>query len=364
MRILLPFLLLFFNVFSYDNTYAQIIEGHVLSGDNDVPLEAATVYFDGTTNVTMTNADGNFKIDSKGSKEALVVSFVGYETLRMDNPVLGKRLKIYLKKEVNELEQVIVGKGPFSRRQMLAVFREQFLGNSKAGRSCKIQNEDDIVLSYDQVTNTLSATAVNPLKVKNRYLEYNIDFELVTFEVNYRTQSLAVYDMIKCYFDGYTLYRDYSKDKSADEKRMKAFLGSTAHLMKTISEKSWDAQKFRLFVGKFQTNPTPYFSVIDTLGMKKISVLKNAEVSIPMLDKSGKPVSPPTEVMKKTYFTVLYDGKLQSIVDFKEKEFLVDADGNYFPVSGLVVGGYLGSLKAGDLLPRDYFENIKDIVNK
>src|SRR5690606_40536723 len=65
---------------------------------------------------------------------------------------------VTLKEDTIKMEELVIsGETVFSRKEMLAVFREQFLGKTKAGNSCKILNEDDIRLYYEIATNTLRA---------------------------------------------------------------------------------------------------------------------------------------------------------------------------------------------------------------
>src|SRR5690606_6034826 len=56
------------------------------------------------------------------------------------------------------------------------------------------------------------------------------------------------------------------------------------------------------------------------------------------------------------YFTIPYKEKL-SLLHFRQPVLTIDKDGNYSPVYGVVFGGYIGSLKAGDMLPRDYYSS-------
>ena len=54
------------------------------------------------------------------------------------------RIKAHSKEEIKELKEVVVGQNFFSRKQMLKLFREQFLGINVAGKNCIIENEEEI----------------------------------------------------------------------------------------------------------------------------------------------------------------------------------------------------------------------------
>ena len=69
---------------------------------------------------------------------------------------------------------------------MMKVFRAQFLGESKAGSSCKIENEKDIVLYYDASNNTLNASSRNPSRIQNKYLDHYANFHPEDFKIEYK----------------------------------------------------------------------------------------------------------------------------------------------------------------------------------
>lgn len=338
---------------------AQIISGYVYDEPENKPLEGASVYLDGTTLSATTDSRGFFRINAPQKyNAALVISFIGFETLRVEDPFsYGSPFKVLLREESTRLDEVVVNKkkGPFSRRQLLSAFREEFLGRSRAGNSCTIENEDDITLWYDVDDNTLHAFAARPIRIINKRLEYKVVFELVDFNVKYRVQSLAEADVRGSYFSGTTFYTDLAKNKNKAEKlRREAYLGSPAHLIKTITDGDWDKQKFDFYVGSFPDNPHDYFAVSDTLEVKKVRLLKApSEDSRPITIFSPKPGTAKSKYDGAT-FNILYDKKEQSAISFKTGVFYVDANGLFFPLTEIIFSGYMSTLKAGDLLPVDY----------
>lgn len=360
-------LFFFFFVATYFSSYSQILEGNIFDKLSEKPIESATVYLDGTTISTITDKDGYFKINASGNNQStLVVSFVGYVSLKIENPFQYKKIKSYLEEDSITMDEVFIGKSIFTRKSMLKVFREQFLGKSKAGLSCKIENEDDIDLFFDEQTNTLSASSRVPLRVKNSYLGYEVFFDLVDFTLNYSQPKLDSFYLRRSAFSGTSFFKDISKRNKSDKKRKESFLGSTPHLMMTIANESWQKEKFALFVDKFQADPKLYFKVQDTLGIKLVTLIKEPETTVPIYKPVAdvdytKPMK--LEIMgyeeKKVNFNILYDGNKQSRADFLNKEFIVDENGNYSPVYVVMFGGYLGSQKLGDMLPSDYYQTIK-----
>lgn len=360
--------LLFLMMFS-TSLYSQIIEGIVLDSKTQESLPGATVYLDGTTISTVTDEKGNFSINTKNSKATLVVSFVGYTAYRLENPLqyLKEKLKVLLVEQSINLDEVVVGKGQFSRKRMMKVFKEQFLGESKSGSSCKIENEEDIVLYYDVSNNTLNASARNPLKIKNNHLDYEVNFDLEELVVHYNYKSLDKNNQVKSYFSGTTFYKDVSKKNKANKRRKETFYGSATHFVHTIANNTWQKENLRLFVDSFQVNPDDYFQIKDTLGWKKIMLIKEPQKAVKKLKKekdgSGHILISETNEfeMKPTNFNILYDKDKQSFVEFINKTIFVDENGNYTPIYGILYGGYIGTLKAGDMLPTDYYQTIKEI---
>ena len=349
---------------------AQIIEGGIFDKNTKESLPGATVYLDGTAVSTITDEKGNFRINIKNSTATLVISFIGYFTYKLENPsqYIGKKLRILLTEESINLQEVVIGKGPFSRNQMMKVFKEQFLGESKSGATCKIENEKDIVLYYDVSNNTLHASSRNPLRIENKYLDYYVNFDLEDIKVEYNYKSLEKFNQVRSYFSGTTFFKDLKKSKNAQKRRRGAFYGSAQHFAYTLANKAWEKEKIKLFVGGFQVNPDEYFQVKDTLGIKKVILIKE-----PLKKNTGFAMrenrisfngvtSKDSSQWIKTNFNILYKNSKQSVIEFVDKIFLVDSNGNYTPIYGILYGGYIGTLKAGDMLPSDYFQNNKEII--
>ncbi|WP_396178697.1 carboxypeptidase-like regulatory domain-containing protein [Flavobacterium sp.] len=368
MHISYKYFLLFVILLSVFEVHSQIIQGTILDNTTKETLPGATIYLDGTTISTISDFDGNFSINTRGNNATLVVSFIGYATFRLNNPLqyVNKKLNVMVEKESINLDEVVIGKGPFSRKQMMTVFREQFLGESKSGKSCKIENEDDIILHYDVSNNTLNASSRNPLKIKNSYLGYEVNFDLNELVVQYNYKSLERHHQMQSFFSGTTFYKDISKNNKADKRRKETFYGSATHLVHTIAHNAWEKEDIKLFVNGLQTNPLGYFQVSDSLQWKKVRLIKEPQMEVRKVktEKNAKGqiiiVETDEYEMKPTNFNILYQKDKQSFIEFREKVIFVDKNGNYNPIFAIGYGGYIGNLKAGDMLPINYFETIKE----
>lgn len=350
--------LLFILFFTFIQLHAQVISGYVYDEAENKPLEGAFVYLDGTTISTSTDSSGYFLLKPGAVYNVpLIITYVGFENLVLEKPFsYDKPVKVMLRESSISLDEVVINKNlPFTRKQMLKAFREQFLGTSAAGRSCAIENEDDIKLTYNLSTNTLQARCAVPIRIKNKHLEYNIAFSLVDFEVGYNTLTLSSLYLNRSFFSGTTAYIDVSKNGSAEKKRKKVYLGSIVHFMKTIAANEWSKEKFQLYVDRWPASAVSHFKITDSLSFKKIVSLdaeKEPETVGYKIDKAtGKKEM--IKYKKPTNYAVMYDGKQQSAFEMN-KRFYVDENGFFTPIQDVVFSGYMSTLKAGDLLPANY----------
>jgi len=117
-------LLLFSFVFVLSMAWAQerVISGKVTSVEDGSPLPGVNVVLKGTTNGTVTDTDGNFKLNTPASGGVLVISFIGLQTQEVE---IGNRavIDVPLSTDVKQLTEVVV--------TALGVTREKrSLGNS------------------------------------------------------------------------------------------------------------------------------------------------------------------------------------------------------------------------------------------
>lgn len=166
--------------------YAQTVSGIVYDHVTKEPLLGASVYFEGTTIGGITNEQGKFSLYSEiTSTSQLVVTYLGYTdavfTLSGNKP-----LTVYLIPKEESLDEVVVTASPlFNREELLAAFRTQFLGTTKAGQSCEILNEDALKLYYNASKKQLTVKANEAIRVKNPYLGYEIRFRLYECKISY-----------------------------------------------------------------------------------------------------------------------------------------------------------------------------------
>jgi hypothetical protein len=338
-----------FILLSSSSVNAQLVRGFVYD-ERGYPVIGATVYFDGTTIGTTTNPEGYFTLALRAvTNSALVVRFMGYETVIISNPFGESTHSITLTPKPMSIREVVVVPNPFTREQMIKVFRQEFLGTTWAGRRCVIVNEDDIDLFYDYNTNRLEATSLKPLQIENRFLGYRVEFDLVDFYVKYNKRTLKRDYIHSSLFLGTSLFADYPEVFNRHlRRRYESYQGSQLNFFRDMAKMSWGKEGFMLFVGSLPALPKTAFAVKDTLGLKQVTVLPDPQAP-QIFDVHGNPILP-----KARSFNLLYRRRQQSMVKFTTSQFYIDAHGNNSHPNQIAFGGAMGKRRFGNLLPLDY----------
>ncbi len=244
--------------FSSFKCISQEIKGTIFD-ENKKPVQGVSIYLDGTTTGTSTDINGEFSIKSLKINTSLIISFVGYETIYVNDPFQNNNQKFYLTVKNESLQEIVIRKELFTRKQKMKVFKAYFLGRTKAGKLCKIMNEDDIDLQYDYDKNILSATSKNPVQIVNSYLGYDVSFDIYKFNIFFNFKSIKETDVSRSLFLGTTLYKTTSESEQVTKRRKHVFYGSKAHFFRNLTKGIWDKKNFLLFKGSFQTIPSEYF---------------------------------------------------------------------------------------------------------
>ncbi|WP_233276881.1 TonB-dependent receptor [Mucilaginibacter paludis] len=93
------------------NTQQKIQAAIPISGqvtdDKNLPLPGVTVKIKGSVTITVTDADGKFKIDAPNSNAVLVFSFIGFTTVELP-ATTGSAMNVHLVPDDNKLNEVVV----------------------------------------------------------------------------------------------------------------------------------------------------------------------------------------------------------------------------------------------------------------
>jgi len=323
-------------------SFSQYIKGTVVDSSNQ-PLPGANVYYEGTTLSTLTNDKGEFILvyESKLNRP-IVGSYIGYSTVYVEGYTVDEALRVVLSVEVNSLKEVVIKKDRFSRKEKMAVFKEHFLGNTSFGQKTIIQNEDDIILEYDESAFMLKAYANKPLIILNQALGYKINYELVDFEVQYSALTLNPHGMRGSYYAGLSRYEETENSPKVIRKREEAYKGSPLHFFRNLISGIWGNDNFVLFVKGHMANPSDHFKVTNEGDKFKVDIkrqkfdLHNAK----------------TDVV--AFFSLLFNKTDSSAVQFNAETIYVDPYGNNLSLRDVTFSGAIQQKRIGDTLPLNY----------
>ena len=141
------------------------VSGYVLDEYN-VPVAYANVIFKGTSEGTITNEEGRFYLESQNTQQALIVSFLGYETL--DIPLDKKvnyDLKFILKEEASALDEVLIIAGKQSKKESenpaIGILKKIWEHKRKNGLRQFKQYEYDKYEKVEFDINTIDSALIN-----------------------------------------------------------------------------------------------------------------------------------------------------------------------------------------------------------
>lgn len=380
------------------------LEAVVLDGITHKPVVNANVYLDGTTKGTTTDLQGRFKITVKEViNTSLVISFIGYEKVVIQSPFLSLPKTIYLEESEEKIPEVVVRAkiDKTKRNEMLRVFRNHFLGHHVG--SCRILNEDDIILTHDTKNNELTATSKKTLLIVNNFLKYYVRYDLKEFKIKLLYGPLSEKNNNSPYFG--PLNKDHMKSKE-ERKSTSAYAINPIFYRGTVSfkdigngtgelnkrrKKTYD-HSFRCFfhllsnesiksgyrnnedeINKFRLVTTHFFNIgfynQEDVFLVSTSADYPSMKFIEILPQKKQPVS--STIHGDTTGIVIdvrcNNGELSSIA-FLTESFQIDQYGNTDLQKNYFFGGAFGNQRVGDLLPLDYMpgqtENVSSSLMK
>lgn len=338
MKFLLYFLLFPILIFS------QIkIQGNVYDEKGE-PIFGVSVYVDGSTIGTITNDLGFFALELNSETNAsLVFRSMGFITTAVNLISYSNPITIILKEDVKELREVVVEKNMFTRKQMMKLFKEQFLGINVAGKNCIIENEEEIYFDYDRKTLTLTAYSDKPLIIINNYLGYKIEYQLIDFQCKFNKFSMDSEFVTQFQFAGNSFFTELLNTKKVFKRRLNSYEGSTLHFFRNLISNNWNKKEFTLYEGSFITNPQLHFKQTQIEnGMYKIEVVPKKSINLK------------TKLVNQ--FNILFDNKEQSKIQFYTTEFYVDSFGVFTNYENILFSGEIVSKRIGDILPTNFLK--------
>ncbi len=382
------------DVFSQTNS----IIGLLSDADNGKSIPGGNIFISNSSKGTITDTAGRFTLSNiaEGNSYELVVSSVGYETFTysFSSIQLPLNLHIKLNRKVVAMDNVvIVAPEVDGWKKWGPLFLRNFLGSSENASSCKIENIDAIKFRRYKKENLLEVTADDILIIKNHQLGYIIKFQLEQFIYDFKNQQVT--------YLGYPLFDEINKDAILPgrfvKRRKKAYYGSLMHFVRCLYNN-------RLVPEGFEVRRMQRVTVYDTI------FNGHGNHGIVMYDSAGKKMKPPPYFLKRVEKELIGAAVLNSdsllfagddnkknifsfsnwllvryvneyepfeftrdfgnrrpqdfqasnlIIVNDEKRITIQADGNFYLSTELLMDGYLGWEKIGDLLPLDYYPEQK-----
>lgn len=313
---------------------AQKIESKIIDYETKEPILGATIYFDGTTNGTITNEEGDFKIQqTTRDNNKLIVNCLGYQKKIIDLSGISKVDRIiYLKSKIEILDAVIITKDKWSRKKKLAYFKKEFLGISLTSNQCEIENEEDIKIQFNAQTQQLTAYSNKTIIIKNKHLGYVIHYDLSDFTIQLEKDLYFNSHYTKeVYYLGTSFFIAKKEKKKYRIAREKAYNGSKLHFMRSIKNNAIEENDFLIFYDRYRVHAKDYIKITTENGKTKV-------------------------IIKEDKITILYKNHRQSFLvsNTDEKSFYINNFGNYFPSENISFGGDLGYKRMSTTLPLDY----------
>ena len=318
--------LLLVNFFQVGHT--QLVKGTILDKSNNLKINFASIYINGTSVGTNSDQNGYFELDiTRYASLPLTINALGYYSVTLADFSREKPVEVYLTPKTFELnEVVVVAKSTAKERKAnLKLFRDQFLGSSYNGQNCVIMNEGDITFKNGTSRDTLKAFASKPILIVNNALGYKITYYLDKFEY-YRKNKSFLYKG-SAYFNE-DMSAALTQKKFFEKRRKNAYLGSRSHFFSSL----WtNSLKSNGFIVRNSVDEIINYEdiVIVRAGFKKYLSYKD-NLYIYYLSKSPN-----------SYIEPLKD------------QIFFDSNG-YFDGSGVKVIGQMAQQRIGDVLPYDF----------
>lgn len=323
--------------FTSCSCFSQLVKGKVVDELN-LPIPGASVYYDGTTIATSTDANGEFTIRYDSAiKRPLVVSYIGYQTIFIEEYSSKQQLLVAMEASVTKLKEVVVKRQRFSRKEMMRVFKDRFLGSTRFGLKSIIKNEAEIDFDYDEKSFVLKASSDKPLLIINPLLGYKITYELVDFEAFFNHLTISPEALKSSYYAGLSQFEDIESNPKITKNRDKAYQGSSVNFFRNLINGTWRKTEFQIFSKGFLVNPSDFFEVSFENDKYKVSIKKQEKV-IGYVASVG----------------LLFDEKEQSQVKFLSNTIFVDQFGNNLSIRDVYFSGPISLKRVGDMLPLNY----------
>ncbi len=346
-------------LFTYSCVFAQdayTVSGVILNASGQV-LPGASVFAQNTTIGTTSNDEGNFSLTLPAGGYDIAITYTGYAT-ELKRVSGTAKLTIILNPKEKSLDDVVVVSTNYVANgweKYGSFFKDNFLGQTANGYACQIANDSVLKFYFYKKSNKLKVMAEEPVLIENKALGYTISYALDSFVYEYNKEL--------CIYSGNPLFAEKDsltviEANEFDRARNLAYKGSALHFMrslynKTLAEQGWEVQLLADVNGV--EKPFPLQIIYPNLNWEKDDSTNTVDIS-PRYERLGILY---TKSKPASAYQAKFPGEPKkfelSIFNFIEKEPLsIESNGYFYEQNNLVIGGYLGWEKVGDMLPYDF----------
>jgi hypothetical protein len=352
MRLLFTLLLAPFFVFAQQKY--QLTGSVVEKGNTAIP--GASVFIEGTTMGTQTDANGHFSLKNiPAGRHRLVASMVGYvpKMVLIDFPGKTSELTFSLEEDNKTLAEVrVVGTQDKTWEKQFRAFEKGFLGESYSKKEVYITNRE--VVDFTENEEAFTAKATQPLQIVNKTLGYKITYFMDNFE---KTNSLTAYKGLASFEK--LVPEDARQERRWQRNRVEAYEGSMKHFLKALVENRLEEEGFNAYLLKpeylnnlrrglfFDRNNERHlaFKAADLAGPVTTDGLRTLEWRIPMeIVFNRKRVARPIFMDAPYPYTILIPKGLIQVTN----------TGDIMNPYSIEMRGDMGKIGMADLLPLDF----------
>ena len=358
--------LLIILILSFQSTFISAqtsfsIEGQVLNEKGEA-LKSATVFINGSQQITITNDEGRFKFEQLSiGTFPLVVSMLGYISHVQNIQLVDKNMsiKVILKEQNYSLQEVVIGTNS-DRDKNYKLFKKNFLGKSKNLDDCKILNDSVLNLQFNKAEGTLKASTDEFLIIENRALGYRIKYLLRMFQYSTLTDVTL--------YDGQAVFEELSgteKEKLRwQENRKKVYYGSLMHYLRSVYQNTVLKEGFlthHVFSGQFyeavqakylniDPRPVQFDTVVNIVDSAFISLKFKNELYVHYNPKEASRIRIDANPEPENVL-LNYD---RSLLKLHLDEALIDKKGSVVHYDTFFTEGLWGNKRIADQLPFEY----------
>ncbi len=342
------------------NTNWQI-SGKVID-KSKIAVPFANVYVNNTSIGTTTDQNGVFSLNipARFQKIDLVISFVGYETLKktiFKTDKKNQNITFILANGIELKEVKVVAQHDKEWQKKWRVFTRGLLGDSEFFKDSKILNPEVITLIYEHKSKKVIATASEPLIIQNDAFGLKVRFQMDKFES----------DGEKTYFSGLKYFEKQipaspQEQKTWEKHKKKSYSDSFRNFLVALKDNKVNENGFAIF--KVLLPKEMYFGKTTVEQEIRDGTLKPCEAKeICMFDRETEEFIFYSDYPLMIFTTNRFNPIrlftdypfYYSIVNLVNFHAAFGENGWLSKPNGILIQGYWGREGFANLLPDDYF---------